>query len=753
MSTVAFQQWQSESEPTLTLRSFPDQPLVLDHDAHVFVPQVAHGQPVCRQTWVQRCAAEIATAIATTGTNSGRSVESLLLILPDKTRTQMAANVLVDGVLALLANGTDVAVTLLYGLGTHPFMDAADLEKLLGSDRYRALQARNIPIHQQSTKAVTNPMTFVSVWQDNPNQEIFGKRIKDLKEPLLMAWANANRHGARLWVGLFPSVVRQRWEEVVELLRSLQANRQPNAQPIELDCRDPDLNRVLRAALEPDAAEVIHIPVTRLELAVEPEANLDIRFLDRHGETGVCLRTGERYLMEVPEYLLTHDLTIVAGDTRIHPYEGRYGSGGINKMLAVGIASLNEIRRSHSTRILTHPLTCAGEPRSPFVQRVAATARSIRDTMLTHPNTRSLAAPYGLTMIGKSEEDIWGMAFSQHESARRELAATLTQRYTVPIARHLDVVVSDVEPYKGTDITAGARALQYLCDWHRPDNVLLNRPDRGCVALLFNPCNEPKNNAGIGNDGTKLHMDVLGDFLQGLRPQLSRNLEQARSLTAVQQTLTIARQTVLARWQQHLCSNSEVTDWLEELQRLAYAGQQQASHGQVPRDMLKFLYERMDRYRRGANHVNRAIARIEYEFQRSQNWGTLIHALKDLATLYQEHEGLGEGGQRTLRLLKLCRTFKTLLFATDRPAVLDYLDWLDPEVTDDLPDSLRAQFHRQGIRASVLGLVPVNLNQVSVNEAMHRAIAYGRWHKPQTPQLALGVLTCPLILKNPQQAM
>ncbi|WP_171814901.1 hypothetical protein [Halothece sp. PCC 7418] len=32
----------------------------------------------------------------------------------------------------------------------------------------------------------------------------------------------------------------------------------------------------------------------------------------------------------------------------IRPYEGRYGSGGINTMLAVGIASLNEIRRSHS---------------------------------------------------------------------------------------------------------------------------------------------------------------------------------------------------------------------------------------------------------------------------------------------------------------------------------------------------------------------------------------------------------------------
>ncbi len=681
-------------------------------------------------------------------TQSQRPVERLLLVLPDKTRTQMAANLLLDSVLALAPAQAFSTITLLYGLGTHPLMEPEEIWRLMSPARAQKLADLGAHIHQQTTKAVTNPMAFVTVWQDQSGPEVAVADLWALREPLLMAWAAAHQRDASLWLGCFPSVAQAERVDLVRLLRSLHQARPAAPHPLVVDCRDPRLNHWLQTQLGASVATSIHIHTTPPDLGQEPETAREIRFLDRNPQGEFCLRQGDRYTIEVPELLFTHDLIVVAGDTRIHPYEGRFGSGGINKMLAVGIASLNEIRRSHSTRILMDPLTRVGESRSPFVHRVAATARSIRDALRTRSDSRAMVDPYGLTVIGQSEDAIWRMAFGQEEQMRQPLAQTLTQRYTVSVRKPLDVVISDVEQHKGTDITAGARALQYLCDWHRPTNLLLNHPEQGCVALLFNPCGEPKNNQGIGNDGTKLHMDVLGDLLQRLRPQLTRSLTQATTPDSARQLLTLTRQTVLGRWQQHLCSISEATEWLVDLQRIARTGYHQTRQGQVTRDFTKYLQERLERYGRGPNHVNRAIAAIDYRFQHTGDWQGLLAALTDTATLYQEHEGLGEGGQRTLRLLRLCRTFMTLAIATQQRAVLDYLNWLDPDITGDLPETVQAAYRQQGLRASVLGLVPIDLNHQSPTEAAALALRYGQWHKPEAPEINTGFISHPLILRR-----
>ncbi|NER79662.1 MAG: hypothetical protein F6K42_08780 [Leptolyngbya sp. SIO1D8] len=738
---------QTTSECSLSLKSFPSHQLILPPETQIFTP-VQGGVPRSREALLETGLTDLYQAIELAESHHQRSVERLLVILPDKTRTQMAANLLIDVVLKLISTRSATTLSLLYGLGTHPFMETSEIEGLLGSDRYQKLSALGAAIHQQSTKAITNPMAFVTVWQDSASQALLGHKLQDLREPLLMAWATARQRGAQLWLGIFPNLARTAEANLVNLFASLQAAYPNAAKPMLIDCRDANLNARLRSQLAQKNITQIQVQSPMFGPTQRADSTLEVRFLKLQENQTVTLHQGKKYIIEIPEQLFTHDLTFIAGDTRIHPYEGRYGSGGINKMLSVGIASLNEIRRSHSTRILTHPLTCPGEAGSLFVTRIAATATSIRDTLLTRPQTRAMAVPYGFTVIGKSETAIWDLAFGQDESARQDLAATFTQRYTVTIKAPLDVVISDVEPHKATDITAGARALQYVANWHRPDNPLLNNPEQGCVALLFNPCNEAKNNLGIGNDGTKLHMDVLGDFLQQVRPQLSKNLAYAASPQAVKQILTIARQAVLERWQQHLCSNSEVTDWLEELQRLARTGMQQAQQGSVPRDLTKFLSERMDRYGRGPNHVNRAILSIEYQFQKSGDWEALLNALIALSALYQEHEGLGEGGQRTIRLLKLCRTFKTLVLVTNNINVLEYLNWLDPPLTHYLPDAVRSQYHRRGIRASVLGLVPIHLQHTSAEEATRIAISYGRWHKPEVKHLQVGFLTHPLILKK-----
>ncbi|MEM0981272.1 MAG: hypothetical protein AAGH78_13485 [Cyanobacteria bacterium P01_H01_bin.58] len=732
---------------SLKLRSFPNQRITVTPNTHIFEPQSKGLVSRPRPELITAGLMHLQKAIRLAETCHSRSVERLLLVLPDKTRTQMAANLLLDSILSLVETCPHLELSVLYGLGTHPLMDTAAIQRITGKERHHKLMTLGTQFYQQSTKAVTNPMAFVTVWQDSPEQAIIEPSLSALKAHLTSAWTTAQQRGEQIWLGIFPDVVRRHESELVALLRSLSEAKTDAAEPILVDCRDAAFNAHLQAQLGGQTAGVkVYTPF--LGLPQDTSSRLDIRFIDCQGEQTVALRRGDKYVIEVPEQLFTHDLTIIAGDTRIHPYEGRYGSGGINKMLAVGIASLSEIRRSHSTRVLNHPLTCPGEPSSPFVSRIAATARSIRETMLTRPKTRVMAAPYGLTAIGKTEATIWDIAFGQDESARRQLSTLFTQRYTVTVKAPLDVVISDVALHKATDITAGARALQYLTDWHRPDNVLLNHPMQGCVALLFNPCNEPKNNAGVGNDGTKLHMDVLGDLLQQIRPQLSKNLASATSSEAVQMMLNIARQTVMERWQHHLSSNSELTDWLSELQRIANLGRQQAKQGDVPRHVTNLLYERMDHYGRGSNHINRAIQAIEYQFQKTADWEGLIRSLKALASLYQEHEGLGEGGQRTIRLLKLCRAFKTLALATDNLAVLNYLNWLDPALTHCLTPSVRSRYHQHGIRASVLGLVPIHLKHTSANEAVQVAINYGQWHKPDARNLQVGVLTAPLILKR-----
>lgn len=737
--------------PVQTLQGFPGTKIQLPDQAQILQPQSQGLLPQERSQLIDQCAAALRGACLRAEAE-GRAVERLLLILPDKTRTQMAANLLLDGVLALVAQqslGHPLEqVTLLYGLGTHPLMEEKDIERLITPDRLQRLTTLGLSVVQQTTKAVTTPLAFVTVWQDHPHQEVVEADFHNLREPLLMAWAAAEQRDATLWLGCFPEGVAAQRQDWLELLRSLHQSRPQGARPLEIDCRDPHLNQWFQENLGPGVADTLHFHLARPDWGQESDQVREVRFVDRHGDGQWCLRGGDRYTIEVPELLFTHDLIVVAGDTRIHPYEGRYGSGGINKMLAVGIASMNEIRRSHSTQILMNPLTRVGEPRSPFVQRIAATARSIRDTLSTRPGSRSLAHPYGLTVIGQSEEAIWRMAFGQEESLRHSLAHTLTQRYTVPVRRPLDVVISDVEPHKGTDITAGARALQYLCDWHRPHNLLLHQPDRGCVALLFNPCGEPKNNQGIGNDGTKLHMDVLGELLQRVQPQLTQSLGQITTAAHARQLLSLTRQTVLGRWQHHLCSVSEATEWLLELQRLARTGYHQSRQGEVTRDLTRYLQEQLDRYSRGANHVNRAIATISYQFQQSQDWHRLLTALRETAHLYQEHEGLGEGGQRTLRLLRLCRTFMTLGIATRQPAVVDYLQWLDPDMTAALPDTVQATYRDMGLRASVLGIVPVDLNHHTPEDAVTLALRYGQWHKPEIPNLSVGFLTRPLILRQ-----
>ena len=604
------------------LISYPGNPVSLPPGAHLLTPKAIDREPLDRRDLVKRCAALLNEAVTKAELENNQILSSLLLILPDKTRAQVAARILVDGALQLKQIKPCLEVTILYGLGTHPLMSELEIQGLMGRERYCQLLENDFQITQQSTKAMIHEMARVAI--ENQYQ----------------------------------------------------------------------------------------------------------------------------YTMEVPQILFSHNLTVIAGDIKIHPYEGRYGSGGINKMLAVGIASLNEIRRSHSTRVLMDSKTQVGNPDSPFVRKLEITANNIRKAMLNRPGTAVMSIPYGLSVIAEGEQQIWGLSFGQTEASRGELAREWTEAFTVATATDFDLVISDVDPRYAADILAGARALQYICDWDIPQNSLLRHPDQGCVALLFNVCNELKNNSGIGNDGAKFHLDVLADITRRKAAEMVSRLAQASTVSQVLTLLSTAKSQVLQHWEHHLRAVSEANEWFESLRNLALEAYQREQLGLDNRSALQMLEDKFQQYGGDQNPITQAIAQIHQSLQTRPNLAATLAAIEKAAAIYQEHEGLGEGGQRTLRLLKICRHFKTCILATHNQAVATYFQVLDPDLTNFLPDDVQPFFQTHCFKASILGLVGFDLTRQTPQAAIDLAIDYGGWQKPYASPLKTCFLQIPLILSR-----
>ncbi|MDJ0702137.1 MAG: lactate racemase domain-containing protein [Leptolyngbyaceae cyanobacterium MO_188.B28] len=603
----------------IELISYPGNLISLPPDTHWFKPRAMDREPLARGHLVKQCAGLLMEAITNAELEYHQRLSSLLLILPDKTRAQAAAHILVDGVLQLKQLKPFLQIAILYGLGTHPFMSQPDIQRLMGRERYKRLLENRVTITQQSTKATTHQMAKVAI----------------------------------------------------------------NGQ----------------------------------------------------------------YTITVPQLLFSHNLTVIAGDIKIHPYEGRYGSGGINKMLAVGVASLNEICRSHSTQVLMDRKTQVGNPASPFVRKLEITADNIRKTMLTKSGTAVMALPYGISVIAEREK-IWGFSFGQTEASRREIAREWTQTFTVETPTDFDLVISDVDPRYAADLLAGARALQYICDWDTPENVILSHARQGCIALLFNVCNETKNNDGIGNDGAKSHLDVLADITQRKAVEIASLIPRASTVPQIIALLSTAKDQVLHYWEHHLRSISEANEWFENLRALALEAYRKEQLGLDNRSARQNLEAAFQQYKGDQNPIARAIAQIHQILQTAQPLSTVLNAIEQTAAIYQEHEGLGEGGQRTIRLLKICRHFNTCILATQNQAVATYFEALDPDLTAFLTGDVQLFFQTRGFKASILGLMGFDLTRHSPQTAIDLAMNYGEWKKPNVSPLNTCFLQIPLILNR-----
>ncbi len=454
------------------------------------------------------------------------------------------------------------------------------------------------------------------------------------------------------------------------------------------------------------------------------------------------------YLLSVPLALWQHDWTIVAGDTQLHPYEGRGGSGGIHKMLVVGLANIQCIRRTHSTKVLLAPHTRVGQEKNPFVRSLDHLAQVLGSSLLSKPNSRVCTLPLGLSVATNSQGQIWGLWLGQQERDRQHLTTILQKTYTVPLSQALHIAIADVEPYRATDILASARPLQYLCQWDEADNPLLADTPRQRVALLFYPCYRTTAQDGIGNTGTKKQLDVLQQFVQACQGQLQVSLAGVERWEEVFDILAVYRQRVLEKWADHLHIASETEDFLALLKKLArlvhhFQSLKLDEDATEIRNAFKAI---LKKYANPYGEVGQALGEFLKTYEADGEIEELLLQIRGLQDLYDEHEGLGEGGQRALRLLILLQKFETFLIATNNPAVLAYLSQLDPDIRSFLPSVLQSSLPAIDLRLGLLGIVGIDLHQNSPQAAIENAIAYARYHNPQILDPHIGLIQDPLIL-------
>lgn len=729
------------------LKSFPKETLQLPTPNCVFTPNAFQGQSIPRELALKQCIQDLTQALKQKAATKKVTANRLLFVLPDKTRTQVAAQILIDAGLELKQQDPSLDITLLYGLGTHPFMSDQDIERLIGTERYLQVQAAGFQLYQQSTKAITTELSRVIVWDfDQTVPEIVRTKFDVARVTTLLkdcGFGNVIPATPRLFIHIAPALMAAHLELVIDLVANLDEQMGHRRWKLSFDrsCITADQFQRLAHVLSQNSRCTL-----RREAATEQKVNLSIALMP---QTDACfgVHWGHHYTIQVPKLLFQNHLSVIAGDTKIHPYEGRYGSGGINKMLSVGIASLDEIRRSHSTQVLLHDHTRVGDAASPFVAQIEKTANSIRYAMLTRPDSLALAEPYGFSVIAQGAEQLWATAFGQSEASRHQIAATWKQAFTVNTPEPFDVVLHDVAPHKGTDILAGARTLQYLCDWHSSNQPLLNAPETDCVAVMFNRCSEPRNNGGIGNEGTKIHLDVLGQIVAAELTSVIQHLKSLKGLAEIKAYLNTVRERVLQRWHQHLIIVSQADQVLSELYDLTCQGERLQQRGVDDPVMIPLLLEKLERDRLGFTPLAKTLDQIYHILRQHRQLSLIKYALNQALNLYSQHEGLGEGGQRTLRLLKICRYFGTWIVATDNQAVNCYLQTLDPDLSQYLPSQLRPSLNKVPLSVGILGIVPVDLANHPPQYAVEVATAYGRWHKPNT-QLATGFLTAPLILQR-----
>lgn len=689
--SIVLQPYKGES---FCLQNFPHSPLTLPQGSQVFSVAAPTCDAIPRQRILEQSVTYLNHALEVLELKNVLQPPRLLLVLPDKTRSAIAARLLIDSVLMLKEQFPALGFTLLFGLGTHPPMNSGEIEKHLGKVRYRTLLRQNIAIHQQTTR---NPYL--------PTQE----------------------------VGLTksPAVESTGFMKLVQLLESCQAMVHQQL----ATTADHSLERHL-ALQEVIKTSHAHLAPSIGETSKDPAKAM------------VSLNHRCRHTMVMPRLLWEHHLTIVAGDTDLHPYEGRGGSGGLHKMLTVALADLGTIRLSHRAHVLLDSQTRVGAGENVFVRILDWLAIALGEALTQESDSRARALPLGFSVLSLENGDVHGFWWSQKESSRQPLSAVKKQVQTRSVCHPLHLVITEAETGKGTDILAGARSLQYVADWDTQDNPILADTCHQRVALLFNPCDEPQNHGGIGNYGTKQQLQVLQALADKHRYQLRGELSIVTSLSQCLKAIQHHRRATLSRWLDHLQLVSEMDDFLDLVQDLVRLTQVLILFEQNPVLWQEELQALLSNYSNPYSKEGKAIAELLNSLLRGDSLGKIDQQLTDLRCHYHNTIGLGPGGQRALRLYRILQKFEILILATTNNNVLDFLEQLDPDLCAFLPDVIANSFRENQVSCRLLGIVGINLNEHTCQTALDYGINYTKFYNPLVANPQIGFLPQSLILRR-----
>ncbi len=626
------------------LKSYLNSQLDLPIGAQILIPKDGPAKAIPRQLSLADLRAHLKPLLTQAQASNLQSNIRVLLLLPDKTRKQTAARLLVDAMIELCQSVQELSFDIIFGLGTHPLMSDEDIEAMLGTQRLEHLASLGTTLQQQTT-------------------------LKPL---------------AQRYITIPPP-------------------------PQDLD----------RTALAPNQQTVC------------PGSG--------EAKNSDCTRIG------LPAALWNYDYIISGGDTDLHPYEGRAGSGGINKMLVVGIGCLHCIRVTHTMEVLSHALTRPGEAHNHFVALLDHFTTEIT-AHLRGGSGRLKANPLGVSVLAKITDQPDCIWVGDQDKNRAVLTKQLEIERTVTLDQPVSFVIVDTEHRKATDILAGARSLHFLCSFDDASNQLLLGQPAVRSALMFNACHETKNSNGIGNAGTLLHLNALRSFVH-------ESIAEARSSGLIQASQGLSddkrhqlKKAILMRWEDYLRLVSNEDNFFARIETLLTCIISADTKPQDKAPLLKELAESLDESLAHSfgNHRH-VITGTRHHFANSGARDALLFLQQSTNAL--GFKGLGEGGQRALRLLVILRKFETLYIATDNQHVLNFLAELNhpPGISNlDQPTG------RTPIEAepNILGLTGISLNNHSPQTALQ--IALDR-HEAQTAPLnssELAFIQEPVIIKR-----
>jgi hypothetical protein len=628
----------------IRLKSYLNSQLDLPLGAQILIPKDEPAKAIPREHSLANLRAHLQPLLSQVQASDLQSDIRVLLLLPDKTRKQTAARLLIDAMIELCQSVQTLSFDIIFGLGTHPLMSDEDIATMLGRQRLERLASLGTTLQQQTT-------------------------LKPL---------------AQRYISIPPP-------------------------PQDLDETTPAPNQ---QTVCPGPGEAKNSDCTRIGL---------------------------------PAALWNYDYIISGGDTDLHPYEGRAGSGGINKMLVVGIGCLHCIRVTHTMEVLSHALTRPGEAKNHFVTLLDHFTTEIT-AHLRGSSGRLKANPLGVSVLAKITDQPDCIWVGDQDKNRAVLTKQLEIERTVTLDQPVSFVIVDTEHRKATDILAGARSLHFLCSFDDASNQLLLRQPAVRSALMFNACHETKNSNGIGNAGTLLHLNALRSFVH-------ESIADARSSGLIQASQGLSdnkrrqlKKAILLRWEDYLRLVSNEDNFFARIETLLISIISADTKPQEKAPLLKELAESLDESLAHSfgNHRH-VITGTRHHFANSGARDALLFLQQSTNAL--GFKGLGEGGQRALRLLLILRKFETLYIATDNQHVLDFLAELNHPPGISNPDQ---PTDRSPIEAepNILGLTGISLNNYSPQAALQ--IALDR-HEAETAPLnssELAFIQEPVIIKR-----